>query len=213
MIVYITTNLINGKKYIGKDVRNNSSYLGSGKIFKHALLKYGKNNFQKEIIGTATTKEELCELESYYIDYYNAQTSEWFYNITKGGNGGKTHNQSHKKIKIYQFDKKLNLIKEWKSAGEASKALQINRSKIVTARKKNTLCNGYFWNSSSNILLKSDLHQKYKPILQLSLDGKLIKKWEYLEQIKKETVFNKANIHKCLKNKYKTAYKYIWKYE
>jgi len=213
MIVYITTNLINGRKYIGKDVRNNPSYLGSGKIFRQALLKYGKKNFQKEILGIANNKEELCELESYYIDYYNAQKSELFYNITKGGDGGVTHDQSLKKVKVYQFDKKLNLIREWESAGEASKNLTINRSKIVSACKNNRLSGGYFWSKYSNIILRSDLHQRYKPILQYTLDGILIKRWEYLEQIKKATSFNKANIHKCLKGKYKRVYGFVWKYE
>lgn len=56
--VYITTNLINGKKYIGSRKLNSptldsclkDAYLGSGKAFKLAVTKYGKNNFKKEII-------------------------------------------------------------------------------------------------------------------------------------------------------------------
>lgn len=31
-VVYCTTNLLNSKKYIGQDSRNNPSYLGSGKM-------------------------------------------------------------------------------------------------------------------------------------------------------------------------------------
>ncbi len=42
MIIYITTNLLNGKKYIGKDEKNNPSYLGSGKLLKLAINKHGK---------------------------------------------------------------------------------------------------------------------------------------------------------------------------
>lgn len=34
MIVYKTTNLINGKFYVGKDTFNKSSYCGSGKLLK-----------------------------------------------------------------------------------------------------------------------------------------------------------------------------------
>lgn len=30
MVIYKTTNLTNGKIYVGKDEKNNSSYLGSG---------------------------------------------------------------------------------------------------------------------------------------------------------------------------------------
>jgi hypothetical protein len=46
-IIYITTNLINNKKYIGADKNNNPKYLGSGLIIKLAIKKYGKNNLQK----------------------------------------------------------------------------------------------------------------------------------------------------------------------
>jgi len=44
MIIYKTTNLINGKYYIGKDKYNNPSYLGSGFILYQAIKKYGKEN-------------------------------------------------------------------------------------------------------------------------------------------------------------------------
>lgn len=87
--IYITTNLINGKKYIGqKKIDNNSrwkSYLGSGVHLKNAILKYGKENFKREIIDYADTMEELDELEVYYIDKYNAVDSEEYYNKVRGG--------------------------------------------------------------------------------------------------------------------------------
>jgi hypothetical protein len=34
MIIYKTTNLVNGKYYVGKDEKNNPEYLGSGKILE-----------------------------------------------------------------------------------------------------------------------------------------------------------------------------------
>lgn len=42
--VYKTTNIINGKYYIGvhKTTNPNDSYLGSGKAIKEAIKKYGK---------------------------------------------------------------------------------------------------------------------------------------------------------------------------
>lgn len=47
MIIYKTTNLINGKIYIGFDSHNNPEYFGSGKLIKMALKKYGTSNFKK----------------------------------------------------------------------------------------------------------------------------------------------------------------------
>ena len=41
--IYLTTNTINNMKYIGKHYGElNDSYLGSGKILKRAIEKYGK---------------------------------------------------------------------------------------------------------------------------------------------------------------------------
>lgn len=37
MIIYKTTNIINGKIYIGQDSNNNPKYIGSGKILKKKL--------------------------------------------------------------------------------------------------------------------------------------------------------------------------------
>ena len=63
--IYITTNLINGKKYIGqkKFIRQWEYYLGSGRHFKNAINKYGKENFIREIIAIAYSKEEADKLE------------------------------------------------------------------------------------------------------------------------------------------------------
>jgi hypothetical protein len=45
--IYKTTNLINGKIYIGQHKGCLSShYIGSGKLIRWAINKYGKRNFR-----------------------------------------------------------------------------------------------------------------------------------------------------------------------
>jgi len=88
MIIYKTTNLVNGKFYIGKDAKNKKSYLGSGKVLKQAIKKYGKENFEKEILEHCSSLEELEEREVYWISKLNAL--EEGYNLTEGGTGGDT---------------------------------------------------------------------------------------------------------------------------
>ena len=90
--IYITTNLINNKHYVGqRKIRGNNSdnlYLGSGKLLTCAIRKYGKENFVREILDYADSQEELDYLEDYYIELNQATTNPFFYNIAKGGNGG-----------------------------------------------------------------------------------------------------------------------------
>lgn len=85
MIIYCTTNLINGKKYIGKDAFNNPKYLGSGKHFKNAVKKYGRENFKKQTLQDCISIDDLNESEIYWIDYFGAVNSGLFYNIAYGG--------------------------------------------------------------------------------------------------------------------------------
>lgn len=88
MIVYKTTNLINGKIYIGQDRNNNPSYLGSGKKLKRAITKYGRENFIKETLETCAFEEELNEREIYWISKFNSQSRKTGYNISAGGKEG-----------------------------------------------------------------------------------------------------------------------------
>jgi hypothetical protein len=92
MIIYKTTNLINGKIYVGKDVKNNHSYIGSGFIFRISVEKYGKENFKKEILEYCHTIEELNKKEKYWIKTLNSTDKNIGYNIMEGGQGGNCHN-------------------------------------------------------------------------------------------------------------------------
>ena len=66
MFIYKTTNLINGKIYIGKYKGNRKNYLGSGVILKKAIKKYGIENFTREIIeDNIEDSQVLSEREKY----------------------------------------------------------------------------------------------------------------------------------------------------
>jgi group I intron endonuclease len=91
MYIYKTTNNVNGKIYVGKLVRESKTYLGSGKLLKLSINKYGKENFTKEIIEYCNTKSELSEREIYWIEKFDSTNKDIGYNITKGGDGGSTN--------------------------------------------------------------------------------------------------------------------------
>src|SRR5436190_796543 len=89
MIIYKTTNLINGKIYIGKDSKNKNSYLGGGLLIKKSIKKYGKENFKKEILCECKDQKELNEQEINYIKIYNSTNKKIGYNVSNGGGSGR----------------------------------------------------------------------------------------------------------------------------
>lgn len=50
-------------------------------------------------------------------------------------------------------------------------------------------------------------------ILQFTKQGEFIKKWNSAIQVERELGFNNSNINACLREKRKTAYGFIWRYE
>ncbi len=85
--LYITTNLINGKQYVGEHSTDNLSdnYLGSGKYLKYAIKKYGKKNFQREILQFFETKEESFRLQEQFINKFNTLVPNGYNISPKGG--------------------------------------------------------------------------------------------------------------------------------
>lgn len=86
-ILYKTTNKINGKIYVGihkTETLEFDGYLGSGKILKQAIKRYGRENFQREILAVLDSMEDAQEIESKYvnIDFISDPLT---YNICEGG--------------------------------------------------------------------------------------------------------------------------------
>jgi hypothetical protein len=87
-IVYVITNVVNGKKYLGKCVHNKPWYFGSGLAIRHAIEKYGKHNFIKEIIHEVPTIEEAAKIEFDLSVKFNVVADPMWYNLKYGGLGG-----------------------------------------------------------------------------------------------------------------------------
>ena len=87
--IYITTNLINGKRYLGqrKFSKGWKAYLGSGRLIKKAIKKYGKKNFHKNIICICNSQKELNEVERELTIFFDVVESDDWYNLALGGGG------------------------------------------------------------------------------------------------------------------------------
>lgn len=85
--IYITTNLVNGKRYLGQSVFNKNwqKYLGSGIAFKNALKSYGRENFRKNIIYICYSADELNQVEYDLSIFFDVVESDDWYNLVLGG--------------------------------------------------------------------------------------------------------------------------------
>ena len=85
-IVYLTTNLVNNKMYVGvhSTYDLNDGYLGSGKALKLAIKKYGEESFKREILHFCLNAEDAYQIESKIIDEHFINRNDT-YNIKLGG--------------------------------------------------------------------------------------------------------------------------------
>jgi hypothetical protein len=88
-LIYKTTNIINGKIYIGAHKTNNidDGYIGSGIKLNEDIIKYGKNSFKTEILEYLTNSEEMYQREKEIVneDFIIRVDT---YNMIVGGSGG-----------------------------------------------------------------------------------------------------------------------------
>lgn len=166
--IYKTTNLVNGKIYIGKHTINNidNSYIGSGVYFRKAVKKYGRENFSKEILEICVQCKHYLNLrEKYWINEFKTIIPNG-YNLTVGGDGvcfdgeflktrGETYSDSgnpNAKI-VYQIDKiNGSIIKEWSCIKEASEVLGIVPNGIAGSCKSNVkLYKDFIWRYKKDI--------------------------------------------------------------
>ena len=100
MLIYTCTNRLSGKVYVGKtsaSVRQrwtehqSSARRGSPYLFHRAIRKYGAEAFEVQVIATASSEEELSNLEVRFIEELGARVPGG-YNLREGGEGG-VHSQ------------------------------------------------------------------------------------------------------------------------
>lgn len=119
--IYKITNILNGKTYIGKHQTSNlnDGYMGSGKLLKRAVKKYGIKNFKKEILFIFKTEKEMNDKEKELVII-----SENTYNLCEGGQGGfsfinrtRDHSSHNKKIadnRDYSLTDKSYITQEYR---------------------------------------------------------------------------------------------------
>lgn len=241
--IYITTNHINGKRYIGQKKYDKEgawkNYLGSGIHLKRAIKKYGKDNFSKEIVEECDSKEKLDEREIYWISFYNAVDSDNFYNIASGGDGGNTiAGYSEEQLMQYK-EYKSKVHKETVLRGEDAGTSKLTEKQVIEIieRLKNNdfnldIANDYgvstgtindirshkTWTHLTSNITFNDISSRKrprntKPVAQYGEDGKFIATYKSARDAQRKLGIGYKNISAVCNGEKRIAGGYIWRFE
>ena len=235
--IYKITNLISGNRYIGY-TKNTVQYRFKQHIKnaynpKRPLTKLGAalkhynpdKDFKVEIIEECDN-DKLAEREIYWIAHFNTYPNE--YNMTPGGDGGKTiDTQRHREIfknPVLQYDLDGNFITEYITSGEAAEKTNTSQEEInrCCLRSRNAYsANGFIWKKKNDdtpieIWVKANKTKFNKrPIIQYDLDGNIIQEFPSIQAA--GAAFNKKSpqgtIGEVCHGHQILAYGFIWRFK
>ncbi len=159
MVIYLITNLVNGKYYVGKTERSKAEarwcehaddsvkHPERAPLLYRAFRKYGLVNFAFEILGEANSAEQLNTLEQLWIAVLHSADAAFGYNLTLGGTGGKPNAATLEKLRVPKTDehkKNLSASRKGKSLLVTQMSTPAARSKAWETRRANaSLINGF----------------------------------------------------------------------
>ena len=178
--VYKITNWFNGKIYIGIHKTNdlNDGYMGSGKLIKRAIEKYGLQYFTKEYLQIFDNPDDMYEMESSLVNEDFIDRGDT-YNLKEGGFGGWDHVnknevlrlEKNKKARI-ESNKTLELLygPEWKSIlaklGACGRTVDSYKKAVLTRKERYGEDYSSFRGKSHTEETKQKMSRKHKERLQ-----------------------------------------------
>lgn len=137
-ILYQTINLVNGKIYVGVDGKCDPGYIGSGKLIKRAIAKYGRENFVRKDLAAFDTFQEALQAEREIV------TSEWCalpdnYNLAIGGKGGNMGEAVNRRISKAMKGKPrpAHIVEAMRQRATGVKASPETRARMSRAHRGN----------------------------------------------------------------------------
>lgn len=221
--VYIHTNKLNGKRYVGitskipeKRWQNGFGY--HGQPFYKAIKKYGWDNFDHEIIASHLTKEEAENFEKILIQKLDSYIKRNGYNVSIGGGVPVTEMSP-----VYQFDIHGNLIKEYDGICQAERELNIPSSNITACcQGKVSHTYGFIWRYKKDVLdlekfkneLDTSIYDIYEPVYQFDMDKNFMAEYKNASDAMKQNPkwFSSSVLDNC-RGKTKHACGYIWRFK
>jgi len=212
--IYVIKNMKNNKIYIGSSVdlkkrerehfyvlTNNSHH---NKHLQKAWNKYGKENFKFDILVYISNIEELRHQELLYIKLFNALDTNIGYNISEETTNpclfGKNNGMYGKKSAFKQHSE------------EAKKKIALKNSNPSNETRENHRQAALNQSPEAREKIRQ---AKFKPVIQLSLEGEFIKKWDSIKEACDSLGFQQSSISTCCanKNNVKQHKGFIWLWE
>jgi len=144
--VYMHTNKINGKKYIGITRQEPEKRWANGKgypnnrYFNNSIKKYGWDMYEHKILYEKLTKEEAEKFEIKLIKNYKSNQTKCGYNIENGGNStGKTSDETRRKLSESHKGKKNYWYGKNHSIESRKKMSEANKGKTISEETKNKM--------------------------------------------------------------------------
>lgn len=240
--IYLITNLINNKKYVGQTINieqrwknhiKDSTKLVSRYLYR-AMNKYGIENFKFEVIEDNIPINLVSEREVHWISELNTKAPNG-YNMTDGGEGSVGRKMSEHTKQVLLDYKKNNKVSEesrlkmstsQKERYEKNPELKQKLSKKLKGIPKNSNENYVkAWESKSekekNDFQTKGVEARKVKILMLDIDNEsTLKEFESVRSasrwIQENTDYPKAghqNITKACKGKINYVYGYKWIYK
>ena len=219
-IVYKTTCLVNSKIYIGYHQTSNpevfDGYLGCGlykqhneyikhpkTAFHHAVVKYGVDNFKREILYVFDNSKDALAKEAELVTAEFVRSSN-NYNSSLGGeqpiNPGK---------KIYRFNFQGDLIETFNNANIAAEAVYRNVSNIHAAIQNKRTCAGSLWSNEEKINIEDYKITEYNTYYIYDQDGYYLTEFSSNEECVEFLGTDKGNLTRAIKLQNKISGYYI----
>ena len=217
-IVYLTTNLVNKKIYIGIHSTENpdvfDGYLGDGVLinkpssykirktpFHCAVDKYGIKNFYRTTLRIFDTKQDALDLEAWLVTRQFIERTDT-YNIALGGGTSPILNKH-----IYQYSLEGKFIKEWDSIKSITNSFNVNKDRIrMVINDKRSFEKSYWSEEYFEVLnIKEFRPSSRGSIRQYTTNGIFLKSFKNTTEASKLLDIDRQKITNAIYGKYATS--------